>query len=890
MAQSKRVSSLLDARLTVPRPSVNLLHRERVVRLLDDAIRAHPFTLVTGGAGSGKTLAVADWTAMGHPPGPVAWVSVDPAIRTPAQVWAALTLAVTRALGPAAPAELVVPEVPDTDYVASFAASLDGHDLCLVLDDVHELRGPAVWDLLDQLLRTLPRGLHLVMIARHDPPLAFHRLRVAGKVAEVRAADLAFTGDEAQALLRDGGVRLPADALAHLMATTEGWAAGLRLALMALEGSPDPASVVWEFSGQQLAVASYLLEEVLDSLGPDRSDFLARTCITDRTCAPLARALTGDADAGARLRALARDNVLVMELAATGWYLYHPLLLQMLRSRLRDADPDGEHDLHRRAALWYEASGEFLPALEHAIHAADWELVPRILLRSAAVVMFGTDRPQLAEVIATIPENVTLGRPEFAMGLAIGAFSRGDYAAAAVRAGEAEAALSSLPEPVRTLTELNLRVLQATAARRSGNAATLAAVASAAAALAEGLTQEDAPGWCLWRRTPYALAAMGELWSGHPRRAVALLDVAVAHSRPTGLQGYAAVYYQGHRALAHAVLGEVREARRLARETVSMADAIRPQLRHEGGAAVLALAVAELQRGDLVAAGQAISDGLLTADRSRDPFVEAGLHVAEARRNLLLGDTAAARQALRRVELAMAARPGMDLVARLAAGVAAELELATGSPTRAEVLLDTVPTTGQPGDAPAEPDPLAITRGMVSLARGRMDVARAAVAPLLDGGGVLAAEAWLVTALADDRLRRDAAATASLGRALDLAAEEDAIAPFLRPSERLGVLLRRHLEVVGTHRDLVTAVLARQGAVQPPPAGVDATEPLTDREQSVLAYLPTMSSNTEIADQLGISVNTVKQHLKSINRKLGVTTRRDAVRVARSRGLLHEGR
>lgn len=145
-------------------------------------------------------------------------------------------------------------------------------------------------------------------------------------------------------------------------------------------------------------------------------------------------------------------------------------------------------------------------------------------------------------------------------------------------------------------------------------------------------------------------------------------------------------------------------------------------------------------------------------------------------------------------------------------------------------------------------------------------------------------EAWLVLALAEDRLRRDAAAGEAFTHALDLAAAEDAVLPFLRPRDRLGGLLRRHLDVVGTHRGLVDRILAVGS--DPDPGGDVALEPLTDREVSVLVHLPTMSSNVEIADALGISVNTVKQHLKAINRKLGVSSRRDAVRVARRFGLM----
>ncbi len=171
------------------------------------------------------------------------------------------------------------------------------------------------------------------------------------------------------------------------------------------------------------------------------------------------------------------------------------------------------------------------------------------------------------------------------------------------------------------------------------------------------------------------------------------------------------------------------------------------------------------------------------------------------------------------------------------------------------------------------------------LAGGQAESVRDTVTAMLEQDGANSADAWLVVALAEDRLRRDSASTEALARALDLAAPEEARLPFLRPGDRLTAMLRRHQDVVGSHRDFVASLLATaSGPGQAADEG--AFEALTDRELSVLAYLPTMSSNTEIAQALGISVNTVKQHLKTINRKLGVANRRDAVRVARRFGLL----
>ena len=178
-------------------------------------------------------------------------------------------------------------------------------------------------------------------------------------------------------------------------------------------------------------------------------------------------------------------------------------------------------------------------------------------------------------------------------------------------------------------------------------------------------------------------------------------------------------------------------------------------------------------------------------------------------------------------------------------------------------------------------------RGRILLATGREHAVRAAVGPLLTASTGLAAHAWLLVCLAEDAQRHDSLASDALARSLNAAAPEELLSLYAHPGPRLVAMLRRHLDVVGSWRGFVERALASSGEGPATEPAVGDYEALTERELSVLAYLPTLRSNSEIADGLGISVNTVKQHLKSIHRKLGVGTRRDAVRVAQRLGLLN---
>ncbi len=890
MLGSTSVSWLLDAKLAVPQPPLSVVHRDRVVHLIDDEVRNHPVTLVIGGAGTGKTLAVADWARQA--PWPVAWVSIDRSLRSPVRAWLAILLAFERCLGPAGFESLRVPESVDEEFVELLASSLEGKHVCLVLDDVHEIDPGAGWDCLDHFLRLRPAGVRLVLIARHDPPLALNRLRVAGELGEVRASHLTFSDEDARLLLADRGLVLPDQEFRKLMTVTQGWPAGLRLALLTLEAAPDPIEAVQQFSGREVLVAGYLVEQVLSELEPERREFLLRTSVEDQVCGSLARTLTGDRTAEQVLHEMAGENTLVTATPGSDWYRYHPLMLQMLRARLHAEDPDLERDLRTRAAEWHEAQGQWLTALEHAIASKNWDFVGQLAMRSAYVEVFSGDRSELAELIARIPPEISHSNPELQLTLALGAFIRADTAAGRTSAAAAARGVAALPEPRRSLAQLNLLLLEAFAAREAGDASALVSAASGAVALLERIPAEKAPGWAAYSGTPRAMLAVGELWCGRPHRARALLKEALAASRGSDLRGYAAVYHAGYLALSEVLTGNVLAGGTTADAALEEARTAGAHLRRESAAAWLAVASAAVQRGDAKAAERALNFGNVAVDRGRDPFLKGGLLLVAGRRALLLGDLPGARHWLAQVDSLLVARPGMSVIVGLRTALRVEVELAAGSSEHARQVLAAHDQSDRRAghashDEANEPDPLAVPRARVLLACGHPELVRDTVAGALHQAGNLGAEAWLVVSLAEDRLRHDAASAEALSRALDLGAGEGARFPFLRPGDRLAAMLRLHLTVVGTHLEFVDDVLAT-AANKGEQFSDFSPEPMTDRELSVLACLPTMSSNVEIAEMLGISVNTVKQHLKSVNRKLEVTSRRDAVRVARRLGILPE--
>jgi LuxR family maltose regulon positive regulatory protein len=287
---------LLATKLFVPRPRPDLVPRPRLLVHLDAGLDAGRCSLLSAPAGAGKTSLVAAWLA--RLDRPVAWLTLDERDQEVGQVLRYLVAAL-QTIAPACGREALAwldaprpppPEVVVTELVNDLAA-LPAPGL-LILDDYHLVRAPDVHAAVAFLLDHLPPNLHLVMASREDLPLPLPRLRARRQLTEVRAADLGFNVEEAAALLGPGmGLRLAEAQVATLVDRTEGWAAGLQLAGLALRDRPDPAAFVAAFAGSQRLVADYLLAEVLDRQPPSTRRFLLATGVLDRLCGPLCDSL-----------------------------------------------------------------------------------------------------------------------------------------------------------------------------------------------------------------------------------------------------------------------------------------------------------------------------------------------------------------------------------------------------------------------------------------------------------------------------------------------------------------------------------------------------------------------------------------------------------------------
>src|SRR6185437_2936162 len=360
-----------------------LIRRGELLGSLDRAAEAK-ITLILGPAGSGKTSLLRAWADGPGQRYRMAVVQVRRDQQDSQQFWLAIFRPI-RAASSAPGEDEQLAATPDFNEAAIGERVLsefaEHHDRTfLIIDDLHELTSPEAPIQLTRLLEKLPPHVHAILATRRDLPLRLHKLRLAGELAEIRAADLRFTEDETRQFLEASGIALSETGVAKLHQRTEGWAAGLRLAAISLASSPDPESFVAEFSGSSRTVAEYLLAEMLESQPAEIQQLLLRTSLLDRINGELADLLTGHPGSEGILLDLEDANAFVVSLdPARTWFRYHYLFADLLRLELRRRLPEQLPALHRLAARWLIEHGETVDAIRHTQAAGDWSDAARLL-------------------------------------------------------------------------------------------------------------------------------------------------------------------------------------------------------------------------------------------------------------------------------------------------------------------------------------------------------------------------------------------------------------------------------------------------------------------------------------------------------------------------------
>jgi LuxR family maltose regulon positive regulatory protein len=904
-------AELLATKLNAPGPRPDHLGRSRLTGRLDQAM-AQGVILVCTPAGFGKTTLLAGWAASAR--WPVAWLSLDPEDNDPVRFWRYVIAALDRVsegLGERLLPLLAPPRVLSGQGVVTALVNqlqAASEEVVLVLDDYHLLQSAPIHEGMAFLLGHLPSRLHVVITSRSDPPLPLARLRASGQLVELRAADLRFTAEESAALLGEmWRLDLAPETVAALGERTEGWAAGLQLAALSLRDQPDPDAFLGAFAGTHRYVLDYLSEEVLDRQPESLRTFLLETSILERLSGPLCDAVTGRSDSQDLLEALERANLFLTPLdGQRRWWRFHQLFGDLLRARLGRAEGARLPELHRRAAAWYERHGLIDETIRHALAAGDLAWAGQLVEAHLGETVRRGESVTLDQRLSWLPEEVVRSRPRLCLAQAMLEWHRYRLDAVERLLQHVERALAARPDA----RELEVPT-------EGGMVADPRAAIALLRAQIAGVRGDGE------RETEFAKAALAHLAEQEqgPRFWARWLQVA-------------ADWHRGRMQQAEAGFAEMLAEGRAAPDPHPLMTTCYP------------LGAVQRARGELAASLRTFREGLrfATDGRDRAPYLECEAHIGIARalyaRNELddalrhateaigLGRQmvesfllALALDALAWIRQAMgdtqAAQQAMDEAYGMLPVTAVARHIYPSEAWRARLLL----VMGRAGEAArwtedrglTADDAVSYQRERDHLVLARVLLARrepAGTLRLLQRLGALAASQGRTESLIEIGALRSLAthaagdhqgALTALTEALALARPEGYVRVFADEGPPMAALLRGLIRARQRGRAAAASKAARDHlnqvlrAFQPPPgrpepqsapAAGGLIEPLTRRELEVLGLVAAGRPNQGIADELVVTLDTVKKHLSHVFEKLGAVNRSDAVARARELRLI----
>ena len=923
---------LLATKLHVPRPQPGFVPRRRLVEALGEGL-ARGRVLVCAPAGFGKTALLADWARGGGRP--VAWLGLDGGDSDPARFWRYAVAALDRArpglagrVGPLLPRSL---EGLVTALINELAADPGPDEVLLVLDDYHLVDSGPVHESVAFLLENLPPDLRVVVSGRADPPLPLARLRARGQLAELRAADLRFTPEEAAALLGEtAGPGLPGAAVAALVARTEGWAAGLQLAGLSLRGHADAAGFAAAFSGSHRFVLDYLADEVLDGQTGQVRAFLLETSVLERLSGELCDAVTGRAGSQAILQDIERAGLFLVPLdEVRGWWRYHHLFADLLRARLQAEQPGRVQALHRAAAAWCEEHDLADDAVRHALAAGDAAWAARLVERHVETLLGRSEGATLRRWLSALPAESVRDRPRLCLAQAYGAALGFRLEALEALLDDAERAFAVSGDepyedpagrPVSVLANVpaGIAFLRASLARLRGDAAL------AAGYNRQALAQLGEDDWLMrsfvrWNRavTDWLAGRLGPAEHGlaevlAERRAA---DEAVRRvgGEPTevlrAVEG-GAEFFAGFLAMRVCYdLGEVQRAQgnldaALATYRQALDTAGESSQTAHTGLAHVGLAQVLYERNELTAALDHATRGVtLCRQLAFTPPLATGLAVV-ARIRHAHGDAAGALEAMGEAGQA-GLSPQVIALLNPVPSQRARLLLAQGDVHAAAQW--TTAAGLSPDDEPDYPrEPAYLVLARVLLAQNDPGPALTLLQRLLDAAGSQGrtgsiVEIQALRALALAAHGDHASALGALTEALTLARRHGYVRVLADEGAPMRALLAQlsaarpgqqhaarridpgYLAALLRACGQADAVPAQRRAAAAPPG---LAEPLTDRELEVLRLIAAGRSNQRIAHDLVVALDTVKKHVTHVLGKLGAANRTEAAARARQLGLI----
>ncbi|UCC88402.1 MAG: AAA family ATPase [Anaerolineales bacterium] len=912
--------SLLSTKLYIPPAREHAIARPHLIQKLSSGVaRPGSFTLVSGPAGFGKTSLLSEFVTRLQQP--AAWVSLDEGDNDPIRFWTYLITAcqsIQEEVGQAALELLSTPQPVPEDTVPTILINdltrLD-RSLVLVLDDYHEIQNPSIHAGLLFLLDHLPHNLHLMVSTRSDPPWPLARYRARNQLAEVRARDLRFSFEEALEFLnRTMGLNLSAQEVTALEERTEGWAAGLQLAALSMQGRSDIPAFVKAFTGSHLYVAEYLVEEVIQRQPQDVQSFLLQTSILKRMNPELCEAVTDCQDGQAILQYLHHANIFVVSLDNEGnWFRYHHLFADLLHARLRQSLPaEAIPALHRRASVWYERNGFTPEAVTHALAAKDFERVADLVEQAAHTLVFTGQVNVLRDWLEALPEASFHAHPHLTFYLFWIDILQGRADLSERATQEKQDLLKALPpSPENDRLRGELMAVECRAMALSGR--TSRGIHLAQQALAY-LPLDDPASRA---RANSALAIAHDL-EGRAEEAAPAYQECFSQAMTAGDYRLAA-HTTMVKGLVQCHYGRLHHAARTFQTIIDMGDRVDIASGDEAGAALvknaranrlffpagqghIGLGCIHLEWNDLKAAENHLKQGMELCRRGGLDGIFIGRRLMSRLRQAH-GDLEGALEeiqfpkqafqrvddfnvATRQIQIRLAQRD-VDSAWRLAAPL---VEMLRGDPAAVRLPLLFLEILQ------AIMARVYLAQGEIGKAQGLLDRLQATAERGQRSARLI--EVHLLRALAYQKQNRGSLtsdAIQSMEQALELGRPEGYVLLFLEEGPAVIPLLNAvvsHQATPDRIREYALQILDAFGRIGEPAAPRSAgeaaglVEQLTPREMEVLALLAAGDSNQTIADKLVITLRTVKKHTGNIYGKLNASSRTQAVARARQLGLL----
>ena len=827
-------------------------------------------TVISAPAGYGKTTLAVQWLTaedFSH-----AWLSIDENDNDPVRFLGYLTATLRQfdpRIGETAQELLRSPQPPRADiFVTTLINDIAAValPLVLVLDDVHLIQNTQIHQYINFLVEYQPPNLHLVMMTREDPPLRLSRLRAQRQVVEVRQSDLRFNLEETGDFLRRGNcMALASEEIELLARQTEGWAVGLQLATLSMQGKAGKKDFLQSFAASHRFILDYLMDEVLSRQPIEFQEFLLKTSILNRLNASLCDAVTEGEDGGALLKSLEDGNLFIVPLdSQREWFRYHHLFAELLKHRLRVKGESTVQELHLKASQWFEQNGFYRDAVEHALLSGEWEKTAQLIRVESGNMLQRGEVVTLLHWMKKYPVEQMIQRPALCVDFAWPLVLSGQLVEAETLLEHAEARTGKNSDLMGEIAAVRAFVARS----RGDDEQTVAHSKKALAALSD--TDQSL------REILAVNMGIAQWHNGCLDEAAETMEQSFQLSLKSGNR-YVELTSRIFLARILAARGQLQRAYQAYQPLAALTESI----------PILALAHLDLSTlyyewNELAQCKSHIDQSIVISERTRNLEFQISGYMQMARLMLANGDVGGAEEALFKAEQLLLKASVTPLNRARFAAIKAQVCLVQDDFDGAELW------AGQAGDH-ADVHPfypfLGLTPARLLLARNRKAQARTVLQACKEkaeqAGWVygLVAVRVLQTVAAEQR----DAAIGYLSEALRMTHSDGFIRSYADAGESFDLLLRE-AALNGANpeyiRKIREAVCTNIPGTVPDQSGL--IEPLSERELEVLRLVASGLSNREIASQLILSLGTVKTHIHNIYGKLGVRNRVEAIARART--------